>query len=168
MFFLLTAATTPKTCEPCGTNIVPYPLSTGPSCGDPIYFKFSCDNSTGQLNFIPTTNHSYRVTGIKADARKFFIQVIQEESFNRYCDESNRKDENLQISSPFDKIDDNRCSGEGVEVSWQPPSEEPTCNESIDCKGWPHSTCKAAGEGNRCLCDANYYWHGDFLSCTQG
>ncbi|KAI9094172.1 hypothetical protein K1719_026754 [Acacia pycnantha] len=34
-------------CEPCGTTIVPYPLSTGPNCGDPLYFKLNCDNSTG-------------------------------------------------------------------------------------------------------------------------
>ncbi|KAK7257497.1 hypothetical protein RIF29_31517 [Crotalaria pallida] len=157
-------APTPKTCEPCGSNIVPYPLSTGPTCGDPKYFKFSCNNSKGELSF---TTHSYRVTSINAGLRKFSIQV-PEVSFNGFCDEnSTRKDENLKISSPFDKIDDNWCSSGEVIISWQPPSE-PTCTESIDCKGWAHSTCKATGEGNRCLCDANYYWHGDILNCIQG
>ncbi|KAK7257496.1 hypothetical protein RIF29_31516 [Crotalaria pallida] len=158
-------APTPKTCEPCGSNIVPYPLSTGPTCGDPKYFNFSCDNSKGELSFT-TTTHSYRVTSINAGSRRFSIQVFQEVSFRSDCDESTQKDENLQVSSPFDKIDNNQCYGDEVEISWRKPSE-PTCTESIDCKGWAHSTCKATGEGNRCLCDANYYWHGDILNCTQ-
>ncbi|KAA8524527.1 hypothetical protein F0562_010950 [Nyssa sinensis] len=28
---------TSRNCEPCGTNIIPYPLSTGSNCGDPDY-----------------------------------------------------------------------------------------------------------------------------------
>ncbi|XP_061357903.1 G-type lectin S-receptor-like serine/threonine-protein kinase At4g03230 [Gastrolobium bilobum] len=148
---------TPKTCEPCGTNIVPYPLSTGPSCGDPNYFKFSCNNSTGQLSFFPnTTDQTYPITSMDPDSKKFSILLSQDYSFNRYCGE---REKNLSISSPFSN--DNLCSNQ-LEVSWQPPSE-PTCAESIDCLGWKHSTCK----GNRCLCDANYYWHGDLLSCTE-
>ncbi|KAJ1382708.1 S-locus glycoprotein domain [Sesbania bispinosa] len=66
-------APTPRTCKPCGTNTVPYPLSTGLSCGDPAYFKFSCNISTGQLSFHDTNNNSYErkiALKFKQDANK--------------------------------------------------------------------------------------------------
>ncbi|KAJ1379737.1 Wall-associated receptor kinase, galacturonan-binding domain [Sesbania bispinosa] len=136
-------APTPRTCEPCGTNTVPYPLSTGPSCGDPAYFKFSCSSSTGELSFTTTNNESYRVTLVDAVSRNFIIRVTQDEgnSYNRYCGEN--KDKNLEVSSPFDMTNDTACS-DLVQVNWQLPSE-PTCAQSSDCQGWKHSTCK----GNR-------------------
>ncbi|XP_045786791.1 G-type lectin S-receptor-like serine/threonine-protein kinase At4g03230 isoform X2 [Trifolium pratense] len=106
---------TPRTCEPCGTNNVPYPLSTGSNCGDLKYLNFKCNTSTG----------------------------------------------NLKVSSPFHS--DNSCL-EQVEVSWEPPSEEPVCDNSFDCHGWKNSTCS---KGNKCLCNANYHWSGKILSCTD-
>ncbi|TKY66923.1 G-type lectin S-receptor serine/threonine-protein kinase [Spatholobus suberectus] len=42
---------TGSSCGTCGTNFIPYPLSTGPSCGDPMYFTFHCNISTGELDF---------------------------------------------------------------------------------------------------------------------
>ena len=35
------AGSTVRNCEPCGTNVIPYPLSTGPNCGDPMYIAFT-------------------------------------------------------------------------------------------------------------------------------
>ncbi|WJX43814.1 hypothetical protein P8452_30867 [Trifolium repens] len=112
---------TPRTCEPCGTNIVPYPLSTGSNCGDLAYSNFSCNMS--QLSFI-TNNDSYRVTRVLPSSRTFTI----------YYD-----------------------------VSWEPPSE-PVCDNFGDCHGWEHSTCSKT---NRCLCNANYEWNGESLSCIE-
>ncbi|KAK7263577.1 hypothetical protein RJT34_31169 [Clitoria ternatea] len=149
---------TTRTCEPCGTNIVPYPLSTGPDCGDPMYFNFSCNSSTGQLNFFTTSvSDTYRITRIDPPSRKFFIRT----SFSGRCSEHLRGYKDLEIYPPFNATSGNQCSNT-EEVSWEPPSE-PTCVESTDCWGWNHSTCK----GNRCRCDTNYYWHGDLLSCTE-
>ena len=157
-------APTSKTCEPCGTNIVPYPLSTGSNCGDPMYFKFSCNRSTGQLSFIPTApGDTYTIVSVDADSRKFIIQV---NSLDSYCSERFRNDETLQISFPFNVTNGCRAEDE-VEVTWQPPPE-PICIESVDCEGWNHSTCQKIGDGKRCLCNSNYHWDGVSLNCTKG
>ncbi|XP_057516324.1 G-type lectin S-receptor-like serine/threonine-protein kinase At4g03230 isoform X2 [Amaranthus tricolor] len=39
---------TSRGCHPCGTNSIPYPLSTSSDCGDPSYFNFRCNKKTGQ------------------------------------------------------------------------------------------------------------------------
>ncbi|PNX58889.1 hypothetical protein L195_g059412, partial [Trifolium pratense] len=57
----------------------------------------------------------------------------------------------------------NLCS-DHVEVNWEPPSEEPICDNLGDCHGWKHSTCSKT---NRCLCNANYEWNGEHLSCIE-
>ncbi|KEH16195.1 D-mannose-binding lectin protein, partial [Medicago truncatula] len=49
-------APTPRTCEPCGTNTVPYPLNTRPICADFTYFNFRCNISTGKLSFTANNN----------------------------------------------------------------------------------------------------------------
>ncbi|MED6149198.1 hypothetical protein PIB30_060183 [Stylosanthes scabra] len=153
---------TPRSCEPCGTNIVPYPLSTGPNCGDPSYFTFSCNSSTGELSFIPTTTSGgYKVVSIDADSRKFVIQVS---SVDSYCSVQRRNDKTLQIHFPFNVA--NECLTEDeLEVTWLPPPE-PLCNESEDCKGWTHSTCQQIQNVKRCLCNSNYRWDNASLNCV--
>lgn len=159
-------APTPRTCETCGTNPVPYPLSTGPDCGDPTYFNFTCNTSTGQLSFTTNAdNVNYRVIRVEPDLRKFTIyQEVKDNSFNRFCGEGSKGTGNLNVSSPYGLSSDKLCSKQ-VEVSWEPPSKEPICHNSADCHGWKQSsTCS---KGNRCLCNANHHWSGQFLSCIQ-
>ncbi|XLU26369.1 hypothetical protein S245_062435, partial [Arachis hypogaea] len=154
---------TPRSCEPCGANIVPYPLSTGRNCGDPLYFTFSCNRSTGDLSFVPTTtSDGYTVISIDADSRKFVIKVTSAET---YCNLQTRNDKTLQIHFPFNVTNECRTEDE-VEVTWLPPSE-PICNESVDCKGWNHSTCEKTGDSNRCLCNSNYRWNNASLNCDS-
>ncbi|KAF9661844.1 hypothetical protein SADUNF_Sadunf19G0111000 [Salix dunnii] len=62
-----------KSCEPCGINVIPYPLSTGSHCGNPMYFSFHCNTSTGKLSF-KTQNGTYNITTIDQDVRTFVIQ----------------------------------------------------------------------------------------------
>ncbi|WJX49848.1 hypothetical protein P8452_36234 [Trifolium repens] len=150
---------TPRTCEPCGTNIVPYPLSTGSNCGDLKYFNFRCNTSTGQLSFITTTNVSYGVLRVQPSARTFTIYYDEEPNF---CEEGPNHTGNLNISSPYSITSNNLCS-DHVEVSWEPPSE-PVCDNFGDCHGWEHSTCSKT---NKCLCNANYEWNGEHLSCIE-
>ncbi|KAK2433463.1 G-type lectin S-receptor Serine/Threonine-kinase [Trifolium repens] len=147
---------TPRTCEPCGTNIVPYPLSTGSNCGDLAYSNFSCNMS--QLSFI-TNNDSYRVTRVLPSSRTFTIYYDEGPNF---CEEGSNHTGNLKVSSPYSITSNNLCS-EHVEVSWEPPSE-PVCDNIGDCHGWEHSTCSKT---NRCLCNANYEWNGESLSCIE-
>ncbi|XLT31002.1 hypothetical protein HN873_062294 [Arachis hypogaea] len=157
---------TPRTCEPCGTNMVPYPLSTSSNCGDPMYFNFSCNPSTGQLSFISRTSNSnatyQKVAIVYSESRKFVMQVHPS---NTHCeDERPESDETMQIHSPFSVAYD--CFDKAkVEVTWEPP-HEPVCSEPKDCVGWNHSSCKVASGGKRCLCDKNYHWDGIALACT--
>ncbi|KAL1298963.1 hypothetical protein HN51_043262 [Arachis hypogaea] len=150
-----------KSCEPCGIYVIPYPLSTGPSCGDATYNKFICNNSTGQLNFTIPSGESYRVTWVDQNTRRFYIQTS-----NSYrCDSSSQ---NRVLDPPFNVT--NWCYGaDEIEVSWD-PAPEPPCNHLTDCNGWPHSTCRQKfhpGE-KRCFCHSKYHWDASTLSCTQG
>ncbi|XP_058764620.1 G-type lectin S-receptor-like serine/threonine-protein kinase At4g03230 [Vicia villosa] len=69
-------ATTPRTCEPCGANTVPYPLSTGSNCGDPTYFNFRCNASMGQLSFTGNDNNvNYRVIRVDPDTNLWILGI---------------------------------------------------------------------------------------------
>ncbi|GFZ15033.1 protein kinase family protein [Actinidia rufa] len=57
-------------CPDCGTTQVPYPLSTGPNCGDQSY-KIRCD--AGALKF-DTLNNTYPITAITPETQRFVIQ----------------------------------------------------------------------------------------------
>ena len=155
------AAPTPRTCEPCGTNTVPYPLSTEPNCGHLAYFNFRCNTSTGKLSFTANNIVSYKVISLDPSSRTFTI-YNEHNSFKGYCAEGSKYKGNLKVFSPFYFANDSPCS-EQVEVSWNPPSE-PVCDKFVDCYGWKHSTCS---KGNRCLCNANYKWSDDLLRCTK-
>ncbi|XP_054812245.1 G-type lectin S-receptor-like serine/threonine-protein kinase At4g03230 isoform X2 [Prosopis cineraria] len=153
---------TARTCKPCGTDTIPYPLSTELSCGDPAYFNFNCDLSTGNVNFMVrkdnyTEKDSYRINYIDPVSRTFSIQFGDSSS----CAASNlasRLDPSFSVTK--------QCDGEGeVMISWLPP-QEPPCNNSLDCNAWSHSTCNPARYGvGRCLCAKNYRWNGNDLSC---
>ena len=161
------AESTPRNCEPCGTNLIPYPLSTGTNCGDPMYFSFYCSNFTGQVHF-KTPNGTYPVASIDPGTRKFVILV-------RYAGKvtNTREILHLNTSFPFNatgqftRDSDNYYSYE-VEISWEPP-KEPTCTSSKNCTDWPNSTCNVTRDGKgRCHCKGNFLWDGSKLKCTKG
>ncbi|MBA0815820.1 hypothetical protein Gohar_000552 [Gossypium harknessii] len=168
-----------RNCETCGTNSVPYPLSTGPKCGDPMYFSFHCNNDTGKLSFM-APNGRYSVVVVNPDARTFVIQMKAEEANNcAALHASASRILQFNQSSPFNVT--SSCSGElgnltsdstlegtvEVEISWKPPLE-PMCSSSADCKDWPHSTCNENKNGQRrCLCNSTYHWDGSVLNCTR-
>ncbi|KAI5555758.1 hypothetical protein BDE02_19G105500 [Populus trichocarpa] len=160
-----------KSCEPCGINVIPYPLSTGSDCGDPMYFSFYCDNSTGKLSF-KTHNGTYNVTTINQDRRTFAIQEKDIADCNASTRGQIRK---FNTSSPF-KMNaskrwcDSNVSSQGlveIDIGWEPPPE-PVCSSSSDCDDWPNSTCNVTGNGTaRCLCNSNFWWDGMALNCVQ-
>ncbi|KAJ6855915.1 hypothetical protein NC651_040515 [Populus alba x Populus x berolinensis] len=169
-----------KSCEPCGINVIPYPLSTGSDCGDPMYFSFNCDNSTGKLSF-KTHSGTYNVTTINQDTRTF---VIREKDVADCKDGTIGQIPNFNTSFPF-KMNNSklRCdteegnfistgSSQGlleIDIGWEPP-QEPVCSSSSDCDDWPNSTCNnVKGNGTaRCLCNSNFWWDGMALNCVQG
>ncbi|KAG9452820.1 hypothetical protein H6P81_005724 [Aristolochia fimbriata] len=86
-------------CENCGTNIIPYPLSTGPNCGDPAYNSFSCNSTTGQLRFHALDGSSYALTSVNAEQRNFVIQ--SEDMHTCWPTGAKSKDVLLNSSLPF-------------------------------------------------------------------
>ncbi|PQQ01515.1 G-type lectin S-receptor-like serine/threonine-protein kinase [Prunus yedoensis var. nudiflora] len=165
---------TVRDCEPCGTTMIPYPLSIRPGCGDPLYFRFKCNASTGQVSFMgPSGYGTYRVISINPRTKKFLVTVDN-------CDSRNRGENQELNQHPFTVIkwcranvgnfssEDSSSSSPVTEMGWDPPLE-PTCNTSADCRGWPYSTCNPAKDGKkRCHCNANFRWNGFNLNCTQG
>ncbi|PON40687.1 Phosphorylase kinase, gamma catalytic subunit [Trema orientale] len=167
---------TVRSCDPCGTTMIPYPLSTGPDCGDPMYFSFFC-GTTDLLTF-KAPSGEYQVVSIDPDTRKFVIKVQHLD----HCDARNSSSKNLQLnqSLPF-KVTTWCYVGSGnfgsqfssggtneVEIGWEIP-QEPTCTSDADCKEWPNSTCSNATSDmkKRCLCNANFKWNGMALNCTR-
>ncbi|KAB2610565.1 G-type lectin S-receptor-like serine/threonine-protein kinase [Pyrus ussuriensis x Pyrus communis] len=163
---------TSRNCETCGTNLIPYPLSTGPKCGDLAYYSFKCNTAVGQVSF-EAPSGTYKVTSINPDTRKFVIQAKNADNCR------NQNFLHLNQSSPFHVI--NKCNAESselssdfsfkggheVEISWDPPLE-PLCSSYTDCKDWPRSTCNTTKEGlKRCLCTAKSKWDSLSLNCTQ-
>ena len=159
--------------------MIPYPLSTGSHCGDPMYFSFNCDNSTGKLSF-KTHNDTYNVTTINPDRRTFVIQEKDVDDCNASTSGQIRK---FNTSFPFKMNASERwcdtvagnfisdVSSQGlveIDIGWEPP-REPVCSSSSDCDDWPNSTCNVTGNGTaRCFCNSNFWWDGMALNCVQG
>ncbi|XP_059629509.1 G-type lectin S-receptor-like serine/threonine-protein kinase At4g03230 [Cornus florida] len=163
---------TTRNCDTCGTNLIPYPLSTGPNCGDSMYFSILCNSSTGQVSS-RTPRKTFQVTRIDPDTQKFVIQSKSSEK----CEARGSGDElQLNASLPFritdwcytDPSHKPMKGWKEIEIAWKPP-QEPSCNSSKDCKDWLNSSCNITENGKaRCLCIANYHWNGSSLNCTQG
>ncbi|XP_022727428.1 G-type lectin S-receptor-like serine/threonine-protein kinase At4g03230 [Durio zibethinus] len=167
-----------RTCETCGINIIPYPLSTGSSCGDPMYFSFNCQTDTGQISF-NASGRTYRVTSIYPDRQRFSIQLEDAKK----CRVRDSLEKLLQFpgTSPFfvsstciptrnsfstDSLSEDKWFYE-VEIGWNLPLE-PTCGSSEDCKDWPNSFCNVAADGkNRCICNSSFQWDPSKISCTS-
>ncbi|XP_021900975.1 G-type lectin S-receptor-like serine/threonine-protein kinase At4g03230 isoform X2 [Carica papaya] len=167
---------TRKNCETCGTSIVPYPLSTGPHCGDPMYNSFQCDNSSGEVRFRAPSG-TYPVTVINPDTRSFIIQTHDADN----CGARNSRDTLLQLneSLPFrvtswcvadliNSLSDTSSKWtREIEISWAPPGE-PTCSSSEGCMDWPNTFCNKADDGQRrCLCRTPFLWNSSAMNCTH-
>lgn len=157
------AESTRRSCKTCGTNLIPYPLSTGPKCGDPVYLNFHCNISSGEVTF-DVPSGTYRVTSISPETRKFIIQTNDAND----CKAGNSGDGFFRFKQPSPYHVSSRCNADEVEIGWDPPLE-PTCSSPTDCKDWPNSTCNVTSNGKkRCLCNTNFRWDNLSLNCTEG
>ncbi|KEH41621.1 S-locus lectin kinase family protein [Medicago truncatula] len=163
---------TGRSCGTCGTNFIPYPLSTGQHCGDPVYFNFHCNTTNAELQF-ETSGKTYQVISINPETQKFLIH--QKNVLN--CE--GQSSLLLNKSSPFHitgncYVDPSTFSsnaplkhGVEIELSWKSPIE-PICSSLLDCKDWPNSNCNTTSDGKkRCLCNKNFLWDGFKLNCTR-
>ncbi|KAJ6761882.1 RECEPTOR-LIKE SERINE/THREONINE-PROTEIN KINASE SD1-8 [Salix koriyanagi] len=150
--------------------MIPYPLSTGSDCGDPMYSSFHCNTSTGKLSF-KTQNGTYNVTTIDQDTF-----AIQDKDVD-HCTRGRLPEFNLSFPFKINACDPvvgnfgSNISSQGlveIVIGWEPPPE-PVCTSSADCEDWPNSTCKnVTGNGKmRCHCNSNFQWNGTALSCVQ-
>ncbi|THG22005.1 hypothetical protein TEA_011624 [Camellia sinensis var. sinensis] len=154
---------TSRDCEPCGANILPYPLCTGQNCGDPMYNNIRCNKSTGQVEF-QEPRGIYRVTSINPDNLTFIIQLTDTVENANICRANNFR---VSPSLPYKVIGSSCNAGLAVEISWD-LAPQPTCTLLEDCKDWPNSSCNTTEDGKRrCLCNVNYQWHGLELICTS-
>ena len=161
----LFAELTKRDCEPCGTTIIPYPLSIRPDCGDPMYSHFNCNDTSGQVSF-GSAGGTYPVTIIHPEEQTFTIRVD-----NYTAIDVVRK--LLELNHlPFNVAKSNLSSKDGwlneVEIRWKPPLS-PICNSVKDCDDWPHSTCHTMKGGTkRCLCNTEFQWDPSNFNCTPG
>nr|XP_043634850.1 wall-associated receptor kinase-like 20 [Erigeron canadensis] len=89
-------ATSATRCPDCGATQVPYPLSTGPSCGDQLY-KVRCDASAGALYF-NSLNNTYPITSISKTTQRFTIQPSRFLNDNTTCVTSEISTQGLQLN----------------------------------------------------------------------
>jgi len=157
------AETTAQSCEPCGTYEIPYPLSTGPNCGDPTYNKFNCNQLTDNLTFMMPGGNSYQVTWIDEATRMFYIKI--DDSYS--CGSRNSTPK-----SPFSLTGEGECSKNDVydgtiKVNWAAAPEAP-CRKPSDCENWLYSTCIATSDGDhRCRCHSPYKWNNSIMICAK-
>ncbi|XP_059450070.1 G-type lectin S-receptor-like serine/threonine-protein kinase At4g03230 [Corylus avellana] len=163
-----------RTCETCGVNTVPYPLSTGGNCGDPLYNRFDCNKENGTLSFM-TPKANYSVTRINPETLTFAIQV--QDAFN--C--SAGKILQFNQSLPFE-VSSGSCNESSnstpdpvfedilikeIEIRWEQPLE-PICSSPEDCTDWEYSTCNVREDGHsRCHCNGPYRWDPVNVNCTS-
>ncbi|KAL3624701.1 hypothetical protein CASFOL_031369 [Castilleja foliolosa] len=167
---------TSRICQPCVTNTVPYPLSTGPHCGDPLYYSFHCDNSTSEISFI-ALNKSYQVVGIYKDRRSFIIISVDSEGDDACDDRNSLSNRTLKLNQTLPFTMTTYCYNDStkpearvrklVEISWK-PALEPACDSSTNCKDWPNSDChdKLGNGQKRCYCNKNYQWDDTTANCS--
>lgn len=170
------AERTKRDCGTCGTNIIPYPLSTGPHCGDPSY-ELLCNTTNGQVYFVAPNNKTYRVTNIDRERRIFSIQIDDRQDCSNVKDVMEKF---LQLNQSSVFFMNSSCTTmqrksndfedtvfQEVEIQWKPASE-PVCSSSIKCIDWPNSTCTETGHGEgMCLCNAPFHWDNVNLICRN-
>ncbi|KAL5581835.1 hypothetical protein UlMin_014277 [Ulmus minor] len=163
---------TPRNCNPCGTTIIPYPLSTGPGCDDSDYYSFHCDDSTGKVTF-KAISGEYTVISVDPNMRNFVIQARMDT-----CEAINSRGKSLQLDESLPFTVTTQCSNEPgklgsaysskteIQIIWNPP-QEPPCTSQANCTEWLHSNCGNADGKKRCLCNTDFVWNGETLNCTS-
>ncbi|WMV57142.1 hypothetical protein MTR67_050527 [Solanum verrucosum] len=78
LLLLLLICSTPavlsaRRCADCGSSPVPYPLSTGPDCGDQSY-KIRCSSNIQPELFFDTLNNSYPISSISPELQRLTIE----------------------------------------------------------------------------------------------
>ncbi|XP_058093650.1 G-type lectin S-receptor-like serine/threonine-protein kinase SRK isoform X7 [Magnolia sinica] len=145
---------TGRQCENCGTNIIPYPLSTRPGCGDPTYSSIRCDTDTGQLRFQALDGFSYEISRLNPESKNL---VIQPEGIDLcWANSSKRSDIHLNSSLPFYVTNNNTFLLLNCSTSKHLPSLN--CSSSSQCRRYIEGGRAPCFDPQRCCS----YTVGDF------
>ncbi|KAK1409440.1 hypothetical protein QVD17_35966 [Tagetes erecta] len=147
-------------CPDCGTNLVPYPLSTESACGQQPY-KIQCDG--GVLKF-DTLNNTYPIISILSRNRTLVIQ--QPNLLANTCTKGDHATNSIQLNNslPF-TISHINCTNLLVELKWVLPPEPP-CKTDACCES--SATCRAAIDGSlRCFCKPRFHWDAILGECAS-
>lgn len=170
---------TKKDCGICGSDIIPYPLSTRPNCGEPLYYSFRCDADNGSVYYKAPNNDDYRVTNINREKRTFSIHMDEGQNCGNIDVMKSllqlNQSQVFEITKCLSDAEDNisgpvfrNTSLQELEIRWKPP-QEPVCNSSNNCNDLPNSNCEAIGKGtSRCFCNASFQWDPMNFACTSG
>lgn len=136
-------------CETCGSSIVPYPLSTGPNCGDPMYGRFDC-LLTYSMFYFQAEDDSYEVTNI--DPQSNIFTIATNGSICRGNDKhAIQKLLKLENSSTFNVKSGCDSEFHEIDIQWEKPLE-PICNAQKDCTNWQNSLCNSSTDAKTGAC----------------
>ncbi|KAI3721234.1 hypothetical protein L2E82_32240 [Cichorium intybus] len=137
-------------CPDCGPTQVPYPLSTGPSCGDRSY-RIRCDTSAGALHF-DSLNNTYPISSISQATQRFVIRPPSFLNNNTTCVTADISSQGLQLdpSLPFNITSGNtilylNCS----ESLLRSPLN---CTSTSLCHTYINSSAEASACGRAPIC----------------
>ncbi|KAH8506092.1 hypothetical protein H0E87_013069 [Populus deltoides] len=146
------SATALQHCGNCGLTPVPFPLSTGPDCGNQQY-KLRC--SFGKLWFDALNGSSYLIASINPSStglQSAYMIKVYDGGCAAYQSFVNLDVKKVGMIKKWPEP--------GVEIEWALP-EEPICNIPVDCKDLLYSKCLpdpiSLGQ-KRCFCDAGFKW----------
>ncbi|KAG2329053.1 hypothetical protein Bca52824_000233 [Brassica carinata] len=157
LFLLLSFSSTAesfKRCPNCGSTRVPYPLSTGPGCGDPDY-KIRCDNR-GSLWFDTLNGSTNPIKLIDPSGQRF---VLVPPGFERNtCVSVDIKSHGIQLDPnlPFNVSSSNtviimNCTKDGLDGYM---SQGFNCSDNSLChkflNGNPEARAKCRGVSSCC------------------
>lgn len=140
--------TSATVCSNCGTTRVPYPLSTGPNCGDPAY-KIRCD--AGTLRF-DTLNNTYAITSVSPENQRLVIRPAEFINNNRTCVTTDLPTEGVQLNTslPFNVTSSNtilylNCTNLLL-------GSPLNCTSTSLCHSYINGSAEASACGNSNLC----------------
>ncbi|XP_022966578.1 wall-associated receptor kinase-like 20 [Cucurbita maxima] len=136
---------TAKRCPDCGRTPVPYPLSTRPDCGDPLY-RVRC--TAGVLWFESVNGSSYLITSVNPVAQRLIIRPPGLAKNTCVSSDFGSHGFWLDIGHPFTITNRNtvllfNCSMEVLENSWN-CSANSVCHDYIKQNPVVMGACKAA------------------------
>ncbi|KAK9123880.1 hypothetical protein Sjap_013482 [Stephania japonica] len=187
LVLLLTLTTaSQRRCPDCGTTLVPYPLSTSPTCDHQSY-KIRCDLQSNNTLFFDALNSSYLITSIHPLSQRLVLRppnftpntcttrtspppkastsTSHSPSTSPVATPSSTSTARALFSVPYSIVAplveaERRWPDPGLELEWLLPGE-PVCESERDCENDLNSGCgyDPFGQVRRCLCKSGFQWN---------